>query len=317
MKRFLSLFLAFAMCFSLTAPAFAATSEKNDYDMPSITIDAIDGGDMYTQRTDGKAVAIMTNDELHLIEISIKYAGNENVYHWSINDYPLSVFHPADPAFWTDIISYAEARMDQATAVIFLDVTYDEPIDVTEPRGASAGSDLRSDLRVLYGNEYTGKLLSFQAKEGHYYRLYETMEFLISTNGTKSWSTVVTLSDIVVNILGLTSVSVPTICSVLGIVASATTLIPPGKINRYICTVQYTRYVTIDDSAREYSYAQKFITYKGFEDADINSENRAYVATEEEPPVIYGSTEVYYNCYSCLFSEAYKCYMNLPLGTSA
>ena len=107
LNKFLSLILSCAMVMSLCIPAFASERmSSEELDTPFIM--DIDNGKLFSAESDDKIVAILTNDDLHLIDISISYSpARDEVYHWAISDYPDDEFSYND-SFWTAIITYAE-----------------------------------------------------------------------------------------------------------------------------------------------------------------------------------------------------------------
>ena len=209
---------------------------------------------MYMAIRSDANIAILTNDEDHLIDISISYLSSPNtVYQWTITDYPESTFSAAD-SFWSDVIAYAEGRMTNANIVTFTEVSYDEPIELPQTR-SSAGADLMEDLESFLGTgEYFGNEIYSTTYQGQVFRVLESMDFRILTDGSKSWSKTISVSSLIVSVLGLvaTTTLVGTICGVFGVALSAASLIPPGKINKYICRAMNYRYVTINGS--EYAY---------------------------------------------------------------
>lgn len=100
LNKFLSLILFCAMVMSLCIPAFASERmSSEELDTPFIM--DIDNGKLFSAESDDKIVAILTNDDLHLIDISISYSpARDEVYHWAISDYPDDEFSYND-SFWT------------------------------------------------------------------------------------------------------------------------------------------------------------------------------------------------------------------------
>lgn len=116
LNKFLSLILSCAMVMSLCIPAFASERmSSEELDTPFIM--DIDNGKLFSAESDDKIVAILTNDDLHLIDISISYSpARDEVYHWAISDYPDDEFSYND-SFWTAIITYAENHLEDSSKV--------------------------------------------------------------------------------------------------------------------------------------------------------------------------------------------------------
>lgn len=144
LNKFLSLILSCAMVMSLCIPAFASERmSSEELDTPFIM--DIDNGKLFSAESDDKIVAILTNDDLHLIDISISYSpARDEVYHWAISDYPDDEFSYND-SFWTAIITYAENHLEDSNLVLFTTTVYDAP-DSSIDMCASANGDLRDQL---------------------------------------------------------------------------------------------------------------------------------------------------------------------------
>lgn len=315
MKKFISLLLTVCMLVSMSSTAVDADTSTTA-SAPTTSVSSIDGGHMYIAIRSDANIAILTNDEDHLIDISISYLSLPNtVYQWTITDYPESTFSTAD-SFWSDVIAYAENRMANANIVTFTEVSYDEPIELPQTR-SSAGADLLEDLEsFLETGEYFGDEVYSTTYQGQDFRILESMDFRILTNGSKSWSTTISVSSLIVSVLGLaaTSTLVGTICSVFGVTLSAASLIPPGKINKYICRAMNYRYVSINGSEYAYSMADKFIDYNGYENADNNSSERAY-ADSGSKSISYVPSATYFYSYTEQIHDAYE--MFLQIGQQA
>ena len=142
--------LSLTLIFSMVSAAFA---EPNDRAVAGMTTtrhtEEIPNGNLFALQSRTKTVVILTDDKACLIDISIKYPNQpDTVYQWRLSDYPVKSFAPNDDRFWDGIIAYAESNMAAAEIVIFEDITYDEPIDITESR-SSASADLQADLVSL------------------------------------------------------------------------------------------------------------------------------------------------------------------------
>ena len=98
MKKFISVLLTLCMLVSMSSTAFAA--DVSDTSSPSTSVSAIDGGHLYVSKRSDSNIAILTNDDAHLIDISISYLSSPNtVYQWTITDYPESIFIISN-SFW-------------------------------------------------------------------------------------------------------------------------------------------------------------------------------------------------------------------------
>lgn len=305
MKKILSFILCFGMILSITAPAFATeVSSESD----SFMVMDIDGGNLYNSVTEEKVVTILTEDESHLIDISIKYPEQpDTVYHWAITDYPEANFQPSSKAFWERIVAYAEEKINDADIIDFTEIVYDEPIEVPQTR-SSATADLEEDLaRVLGVHEWDKELLFIKTYQGQSFRVYGTMDFRILKDSSKSWTVELTVSTIIVGIIGM-AVAPPsliaTICGIYGIAVSASALIPPGTMDVYVCQAMQYRYVTVNNSNYQYNITYKVTSFKGYDNTAPGNTNRAYVDPGSKE-VEYDHGESYFNDYNTQVLDAY------------
>ena len=121
MNRLLSFVLSCAMVMILCIPAFAINllTDEQPFVMD------IDNGKLFSAASEDKTVAILTNDDLHLIDISISYdPACDEVYHWAIRDYPADEFSYSD-SFWISVIAYAENHFEDSELVLFTTTVYD------------------------------------------------------------------------------------------------------------------------------------------------------------------------------------------------
>lgn len=311
MKKIISLALAVIMLITMSSTAFAANESRNS----QTYIGEISNGNIFSKKTSNMLVTILTDNARRLIDISIKYLNQPNiVYQWRIQDYPVARFKPASNSFWNGIIEYAERNISSATPVTFTDVTYEKPIDVTAMR-SSAGADLLQDLRSFIGQDEYFDVLKTSTplyRNGVAFRVYESMQFRILLDGYKAWSTTITVASLITGILGLalTNPTITAICSAFGVAATAASLILPGRVNKYICRAMVYRYVNANGSKYVYNITDKFIDYKGYENADNNSTERAY-ADSSSQTINYIQGQSYFGSYTAQVDDAYQMYLNV------
>lgn len=311
MKKIISLALAVIMLITMSSTAFAANESRNS----QTYIGEISNGNIFSKKTSNMLVTIITDNTKRMIDISIKYLNQPNiVYQWRIHDYPVARFKPASNSFWNGIIEYAERNISSATPVTFTDVTYEKPIDVTDRR-SSAGADLLQDLRSFIGQDEYFDVLKTSTplyRNGVAFRVYESMQFRILLDGYKAWSTTITVASLITTVLGsvITGKLVVAICNAFGIAAGLSSLLPPGKINKYICRAMVYRYVTANGSKYVYNITDKFIDYKGYENADNNSTERAY-ADSSSQTINYIQGQSYFGSYTAQVDDAYQMYLNV------
>lgn len=311
MKKIISLALAVIMLITMSSTAFAANESRDN----QTYIGEISNGNIFSKKTSNMLVTIITDNTKRMIDISIKYLNQPNiVYQWRIHDYPVARFKPASNSFWNGIIEYAERNISSATPVTFTDVTYEKPIDVTAMR-SSAGADLLQDLRSFIGQDEYFDVLKTSTplyRNGVAFRVYESMQFRILLDGYKAWSTTITVASLITTVLGsvITGKLVVAICNAFGIAAGLSSLLLPGKINKYICRAMVYRYVTANGSKYVYNITDKFIDYKGYENADNNSTERAY-ADSSSQTINYIQGQSYFGSYTAQVDDAYQMYLNV------
>lgn len=303
-RRVVTLCLILCLLCSNISPAFALDTVNG-----TTKVEDIGSGKMFIQETDEQLTAIGADNATHTITVSIKYTDDPNtVYQWVFMDYPEDEFDMNDLSFWEDVINYAESKTEQATVVYFVteEISEDEPMVLS-----SAGADLREDLEGYLGEtEHSNRSVSTRVMDGRIFQLYEDLTFNIYSSGVRhSWNTGITISSLVVGVLGLAATSriMATICGVLGIaftVASMT--LSSGKINQYTCAANYYRYVKLQSGATYYAVSEKIVTYKGYEDASLNSSGRASIVSDTKVER-FSRTESHFN--NGIFDEAYNNYV--------
>lgn len=300
------MFLSLSILFSISANAFAASQLPFGEPVQDFYTEEIDGGDIFIVITGSKTATIMTSDEEHSINISIKYHDNPDiVYEWSISDYPVATFTPSNDIFWANIIKYAEGHLDEAKVIEFINTTYDPEI---QPYSSDA-ADLMAELAELTGlREYIGEKHS-TTYEGQIFRVYEQVTFLNTKVGNASWSQALKVASLITNIIGAT-VSEPRVklvCKIFGVALSVASIIAPGSVDKYITTANINRYVTANGSGFPYNSTDKNIWYYGLGNPDSTSDERAGLDTETKT-IEYSDYrgETYFNSYSSQVQDAYS-----------
>lgn len=306
MKRFLALMLSLVLTFVMSTSTLAAeplqeapTTTTNYFTEETAT------GQIHVRQLNTKTITIITNDEQHQVDISIKYAVNPDlVYQWSFTEYPMPTASKT-LSFWDEIINYVESNLDSATIVTFTDVIYDTPIDVSLTRSSAAADMMEQMEEDLGTGEYFDNLIHTTTYQGKVFRIYESMDFRVLEAGYKSWSTTITIASLITSVLGLTPTTalVSALCSAFG-VATSTASLAAGKINLYTCRGMNYRYVTINGSNYIYNITHKFYDYNGYENGSHNNIERAYIDTGSLTiNAIDGFT--YFNSYTSQVEDAY------------
>ncbi len=308
-KKLISILLSLCLLYTMVSPATAA--EISSAPTCSSTT-ALDDGFMYTAITHSRKVAILTNGDGSLIDISISYLSSPNtVYQWTIEDYLDTAFVVSND-FWNGIVDYVENRMASANMITVTEEIYDEPIEVSSTR-SSAGADLIEDMVELLGtDEYALRLIHTVDYGYMHLDIYETLDIRIFTAGVKSWSTAINVSSLIVTIIDAvpTTPMITGLCTLFGVVVGVNSLIPAGSINKYLCRGMHFRDVTINDSAYSYAMADMYIDYYGYENADINSRERAFVDSSSYSATFIPDRITYFS-YAYLINAAYNEYKRI------
>lgn len=307
MKKVVALILCFVMVFSASSVAFAV--EPVDQEHNEVLMD-IQGGKLYAVADGLKTVAILTNDEEHLLDVSITYSDQPKTsYQWVLTDYP-ETFDYTQASFWSGVIENVNSRLSEANVYHITETVCDEPVE-TYSLDSSTGADFKEQMEDLLGTaEYYDRQKYMTSYQGKSFRVYDNMQFRIENKTLKSWRSAMPVSSLITGILGLaiTQPLIAAICGTLSIVASAATMLPDtGGIYTYRCRAMNYRYVTMEMGTYPYNVTDKYIDYKGFEDADLNSTARAYIA-KDAPEVSYTVSEEYFDNYLQQVKDAYAMY---------
>lgn len=309
MKKFISILLSLCLIFTMASPVMAAEISV----APSSSVVELDDGYMYTAVTNSKKVAILTNNDGSLVDISISYLSSPNtVYQWSFESYAAPVFTTSN-SFWNGIIDYAESQMNSASVVTFTDVIYDTPIDITLTR-SSASEDLKEEMVELLGtDEYAMRLIHTVDYGYMHMDIYETLDIRIFTAGVRSWDTTITVSSLIVGVLGLAAYNytfLAALCGALGVSMSIHSLVTAGSIDQYLCRGMYFRDVTINDSSYSYAMADRYIDYTGYDDPGPSDTRRAFIDSNSYAATYIPDRGTYFS-YANLVAAAYEEYLRI------
>lgn len=316
MKRFFCLILSLALIFSLSMNCFA--TEALSVSDSDLIIDEFENQKLITAHTDAINLAILIDTDTNYTDVSLStYNAPNTVYQIYIDDYTLIFTGNSTADFVNAAINFIINNKQDANVINFTS----EESSLEAPNSpaiimSSAGADLMPTLiSELGSDEYADLIKSSQVYNGLNMKLYEALDIQILDNGTKSWASTISVSSLIVGVLGLVSTStlIGAICGAYGVYASAYSLLPPGKIRTYNCIGSITRYVKINGSSYVYNFAHKKINYKGYENASLTNTERAYLDTGSRsvtyPP--YGQSATYFNSFTSQISDAYDMYLRL------
>lgn len=164
------------MVFSASSVAFAV--EPVDQEHNEVLMD-IQGGKLYAVADGLKTVAILTNDEEHLLDVSITYSDQPNTsYQWVLTDYP-ETFDYTQASFWSGVIENVNSRLSEANVYHITETVCDEPVE-TYSLDSSTGADFKEQMEDLLGTaEYYDRQKYMTSYQGKSFRVYDNMQFRI------------------------------------------------------------------------------------------------------------------------------------------
>ena len=307
LNKFLSLILSCAMVMSLCIPAFATEGTSSEkFDESSVL--SIDNGKLFSAKSEDKTIAILTDDSLHLLDISISYDPScEEVYHWAISDYPDDKF-TYDEGFWKAVVAYAENHFEDSNTVHFTTTACNTSNSGVVPY-SSARADLFEQLQGYLGSgTYSAKERHRESYQGTVFTVYEQLSFSAEPIVNKVWSNAITVSSLIVGVLGLTATTtlVATICGIYGIAASASSLLPANQsIQVYSCAGVYSHYTQAAGSSKVYNTTYRYVSYRGYDNP--KGTTRATIDSGSKT-VEFDKGQSYYYDYPLQVQDAYQAY---------
>lgn len=145
-------------------------------------------------------------------------------------------------------------------------------IDMNKSNYSSlAARDLKIELSCLIeNNEYTDLLIHSVSYGDSNIELYESMDFQIVYSGYEKYS-----------------------------------IYKSSRINKYTCTINITRYSKINNSDHIYTHTNKNIIYLGYDDNDLNSNNRAHIVPETKK-IEFSESESYFKNFTQQIKDTYE-----------
>ncbi len=310
MKRTISLLLVFSMLMSFGGNVFAASPDVGTGLPENVCV--IDGGYAYSEFTDDYSIVILTEDATQYVSGSIIYSSApDDAYQFMIPNWAASEYAPTSAAFWTSVVDYMEANLNEADLIVF---NTDEITTYS-----SAIADLTPQLQALEGTGYSKTLKSVASYQGQTFRIYEEKSVdVYRTDQHHAWSAAISIATLIAKLaLKSSSTLVKTIGLLFGITAAvASSMLPAnGNVYYYIGRAWSTRYTTINGSTYVYNIAEKIIYYSGFEDTSMNNTDRAELTPEPYDKVFTKDSEAYYNSFAQQREDAYA--MFLKVGQQA
>lgn len=313
-KRFLSLLLVLSILFSFSAPAYAATIETaSDGNETLLLEDAT----IYTKKTASQYFVLTVPDNSEPVEINFSFIANPStVYQLYIpkDTMNLSV---ASSINWDTVQFLCQENISSAKQINFVieDVTYDEPIEITNMR-SSVSADLMEDLADLRGNEYEWRKVHETTYQGENIKIYERMDFRIYEAGYKRWSTgedILTLGSFITGVMGYTVTSAT--LGAFGIIfcvlpQAISTISGSGKLNKYNCCAFIGRHASINDSEYAYTMTDNVYAYLGYDDADLNSTERAAIVSSTLDHYYTDGSSYYYD-FDAQVEDAYEMFTRI------
>lgn len=313
LKKVISIIVSIVLVLMISPFAVYSADYPNDGNIRFTRYVAADEGFRLVAISSEDKLASIVEDSLSgFVEVVIKYVSNpDKLYRWVFTD--TAEFGNIDYySSCSALIDYAEGK-NMTAEVIDLCIQEDNDTVCQKPVRDGDQYILKQDLAALVGsNGYNGTLRYSDSRGGVNFHVYETLGLYISQLPNATWGGTLTLGSIIVTVLGLaTGTEVITkLATILGVAASAASLVPPGGLKRYNCMALDTRYVTADGSSHLFTSTDKQITYTGFSNA--NDASRPYIVNATHQTV-YSDSSVYFYSYPSQIDTAYSVYLQIGL----
>lgn len=303
MKKCIILLLVAALIICSSSIAFADTT-STEYDLEPVIID---GATIFVRVVGNDTYVCVIDESDSTVHLSQKNSGAPN----TVQQFIIDASNIAGEINLNTILFYVNENKIIPETVYFTDSDELDDSNLANARSAT-GFAFNEQMTDLVGEPFTNRLKTTRYEHGLTFRVYETMQFRILANGSKSWSGTITVASLITAILGeiTTSGLVNAICFAYGVSSSIYTLLSPGSIDKYTCRAQYFHYVTINNYDYAYNITFKYIDYKGYDDGDPNSPQPAQIDTDSRD-LYYGNDETYYYSYSSQITDAYNMYLRI------
>ena len=283
---------------------FALAAEEVEQEQVLFTsTQRVQGADIYIKESSLKRAVVVRDRNANIMDVSVVYLdAPETVYQFRLSASTFEDFS------FIEVVSYAEDNLSKSQLVRVADVTYDEPIEVSNMR-SSASADLQSAMANDLGSgPYSHVERVTRYRGGQTIKFYETMEFLIEHAGYKAWTDALTVASLIATFIGIANPSaslISAICNIFSVTVSASALLPAhSAINRYTCTAKQYRYASINGSQYMYNITYKFVRYSGYENASLNSTERAQIDLSSKTTE-FPDGAAYYVDYNAQADDAY------------
>lgn len=313
MKKIGCILISLLLVFSGMQMAFAESEFTNIlglYNHNAWNVTFINNNRVFTYQTKSLRASIVIDNE-NILQVSIANSNEpDKIFQWIIDDCSDAIPCKSSDNMLDIVLDYAIKHIEDSEKIAITNVTYNEPIDITSNRLSSV-ADLKSDLATLVGTEFSNRLKCSRTYHAHTFNVYETMQFRIYEKGYATWNTAITVATLITSVLGFTNNApslVSTICNAFGVADSLYSLLAPGQIKKYECQAFYYHYTVMPGSDNIYNTTFKTIIYNGYEDANPNSSERAYVDSGSQQ-IIYTEDETYYYSYTSQIEDAYDRYL--------
>ena len=293
MKKLVKVLLSLTLICLSVNPVFADDSNSG-YTISSAALNdaviEVVEGDLFR-------LSITTGTETDYLELNyLDKLNEETVYNW-ILDKDDFVSYNTD-----DFIDYAQSNLEEANGIVIQNV--DVPTVYS-----SANADILEQLREKYGEEDTIRKAARFSSE-YDVEIYEDWVFRVNEDKTKSWTSPLSISSLIVNVLNevVDTTLVNALCQAMGVAISyASMLEANGSIKIYNADAFFTRYATINSDGRIYNVTDKYVNNKAYENNSPQNEERAYVDFGSET-VVFTDTESYYNNFTLQMDDAIENY---------
>lgn len=292
MKKIISAILATTMTASLAVNCFA-TQSSNTYEAETGVYHCF--SNVYQGNNWETIVYVPNNGEM--IRVDAKSRNSEAIY--SVELHKTEINHE-----WVE-----ETVANLANDVLDSEVHYvSEYVSENSISPlSSAEEDLFDEMRDIYGNEYSNKVLKtyysadfpkvsrIQVKSDLFYR---------ASSSSFSFSSGTSLGQIALSLCGISTPDiVSSISTLLGVAESISSRLTGTK---YQVIANYGRYCYVNGTSTIYNDTYKFVKHIGI-DPDIG---RAGIINEDDPTITFSDSASYFASYYSQATDAYNAYLN-------
>ena len=268
MRKYLSIFLVFALVISMTSiPAKAIDTTASG----SEDVEISDSNDkMYLCETDEYTICIAKCDEYDKKEIALIFKDTPEITYQMFIDHTDKAYN----SNWTELKEWAMENIQSARKIYAGEslntIVYNPDVAEYAAVSSTISNMFTTKLKAIYGTTYTEKTIASKTYSGVACKVTQTLSYHISnasqTTLAEALSVAVTAVNIVTAIASIMSGGItaallkPLIAEICNVAVSA--ILPKGTvINSYFCTASFMR-ISYAGNIMYYNYSDN-LTHVG------------------------------------------------------